>query len=116
MSEEVIAPYRKKKDSSTSKSSKKSDHKHIWDDCFIHATLPEKYCWVQDPIKKKEFLDALSPGSRCILCGRLKLNYQTELRYAREGGFLRRLTNNEMLRLHPNWTIYEVPGEDWYKL
>lgn len=117
MSEETIAPYRKKKDSSTSKSSKKSNHKHVWEECFLHAILPEKnFGFIQDPVKMAQMRNCTAPGFRCVFCGRLKRNYDLSLRYERDGSFLRMFTSEELLRLHPEWIVYEVPGEDWYKL
>ena len=117
MSEEIEMPHRKKKESSTSKSSKKSKHKHIWEECFLHTILPYKYySWISDTAEKEKILDTLAPGYRCVFCGRLKMNYDTSLRYAHEGRFLRALTKKDLLDLHPDWPIYDVPGEDWYKL
>ena len=117
MYEENTEPYRKKKESSVSKSSRKSNHKHIWEECFLHSVLPDKhYGWITDQQEKEALLSVFSPGYRCAFCGRLKMNYDFSARYTYVGQFIRALTKEELLDSHPDWAVYEVPGEDWYNL
>ena len=69
MIENEIPKYRKKKDSSVSKTAYKSRHKHEYVDCLLVADgYPHKsqYCKICGKIGKIEFLESESMGN-CLL-------------------------------------------------
>ena len=86
-----VGKYHPKKQSNTSKSNKKSKHKHIYKECLFETPI-------FDNLK-------LSIGTYCIICGRVHYCKSPTIKYydeKLERNVIRMLNNDEILEQNPD--------------
>ena len=94
--------YRKKKPSDKSKLEKRSDHKHIYEDCLIRNHFIFSWC-------EKESV-SIHFGERCIICGKTHTCYLPSIARDTVTGqrYYRAWTAEEMLEKYPNLPIIDI--------
>lgn len=98
MDEELIpvVPYRKSKGSSVSKASKKTKHKHDYEDCLIHT-------------KRGSYLG----GRQCRSCGVQHITKWLFTAPVPNSNMRRFVSDYEIPKLYPDLPIYESTIEDY---
>lgn len=91
--------YRKKKPSNKSKSAKRSNHKHIYEDCLIRTHFHWSWCSNSTSIHF---------GKRCTICGKTLPEYLPScVEYVGNQKYYRAWTEEELLAKYPNLPIVE---------
>lgn len=91
-------PYKKSKHSSTSKSHKKSNHRHNYEEVLIRTVY-------NGILNKPEY--SLHIGKRCSICGKISIVKYIITRKTEHGTYLM-LDNNQILEMYPNLPVYDL--------
>lgn len=89
--------YLKKKESSTSKSSEKSNHKHEYKQCLI---VSKDYFYPD--------YDQVTPYHYCTVCGKIKSVKGSDERAVKEGTRYRLLHTSEIIKRYKNRPCFRV--------
>lgn len=85
--------HRRKRESSTSKSNKKTNHRHNYEKCLLRRIEDSK--------------ELLHLGRICSICGKVRIDNYFITKHQEDGTYLV-LDNTEILNLYPNLEIKDI--------